>query len=128
MDRLASGVEGGPDDEVAAQVRVGRRDPAQRDGQIHRVDVQGSTVGLGVHADRFDPEAVGRPRDADRDLTSIGDEQPLDGTDRCHQCRQTPYSVAPWTTLLWAADSAMPSTVRLSAGWMMPSSQTRPVA
>ena len=42
--------------------------------------------------------------------------------------RNTPYPVVPSITLLCTAESVIPSTVRVSRGSMMPSSQTRAVA
>jgi hypothetical protein len=39
--------------------------------------------------------------------------------------RKTPKVSVPFTGAEWAADRAMPSTVRVSRGSMMPSSRTR---
>ena len=131
MDRIGTRADRGGDDRVAAQVRLGRRRPAERDRHVDRIDVQCVGVGLGVHADGLDAETRGGAGDADGDLTPVGDEQSFDRCAamwRCgHQCLHTPYSVAPAMTLLCAAARAIPITVRESAGWMIPSSQIRPV-
>jgi hypothetical protein len=71
---------------------------------------------------------VRRAGDAHGDLAAVGDQESGDGViGEGHQCLHTPYSVAPCTTLLCTADNAIPITVRLSAGWMIPSSHSRPV-
>ena len=107
----------------ARRYDVAAVDAAERHGDVDRVDVERVGVGVGVDAHGLDAEPVGGAGDADGDLAAVGDEEATD-----HQCLHTPYSVAPRDSLLWAADRAMPSTVRVSAGWMMPSSHTRPVA
>ena len=123
VDRVASGVERGLEHSVPTEVRLGRARPTERHGEVDRVDVQRVAVGLGVHADRLDAHLAGRRRDPHGDLAAVGDEQAAD-----HQWRQIPYSRVPSTTLLWAAEIAIARTVRVSRGWMIPSSQTRPVA
>src|SRR4029453_13982896 len=95
----------------------------ERDGEVDAVDVQRVAIGLGVDADRVDAHLACGRRDPYRDLAAIRDEQPAD-----HQWPQIPFSRVPPTTLLWAGEIAIASTVRVSRGWMIPSSQTRPVA
>ena len=101
-----------------------------RPGSTHRGRRRGRPS---RHAARHDPapsryrrcrcRAARGAGDPDRDLAAVGDQQAAD-----HQCRQIPYSRVPSTTLLCAAEIANASTVRVSRGWMIPSSHTRPVA
>jgi hypothetical protein len=123
VDRVGTGAQRRGDDRIAAQVRLRRRRATDRHGHVDRVDVERVAVGLGVHADGVDAEAVRRAGDPHGNLAAVGDQESGDA----HQCLHTPYSVAPCTTLLCTADSAIPITVRESAGWMIPSSHSRPV-
>ena len=63
------------DDRVAAQVRLGRRRAAERDGDVDRVDVERVAVGFGVDADRGDAQPVRSPGDPARDLAPVRDQE-----------------------------------------------------
>ncbi len=78
VDCLAALSERDLDDRIGTQVRLGGRPPAERDGDVDRVDVHRVRIGLGVHPDRRDPQAMSGPSDPNSDLTPVRDQQRSD--------------------------------------------------
>ena len=118
MDGVGAGGAGRRDDEVAAQIGSGGRRAGQPDGLVGQLDVRRPRVGVGVDGDRGQAERVRGPYDADGDLAAVGDQEPVHGP----HIRKTPKPRRPATEPECTADSASPSTVRVSRGSMMPSS------
>ena len=81
-------------------------------------------VGFGIDGDRRDAHAPRGAGDAAGDLAAIGDQE---GAEHRAYIRNTPKRVGSIGAFN-AADSARPSTRRVSAGSMMPSSHSRAVA
>ena len=86
-------------------------------------------IGVGEHRDRAQPHALGRADDPAGDLAAIGDQQLVEAPGERHRhILNMPNRVGSGGGALRPAASASPSTVRVSAGSMMPSSQSRAVA
>jgi hypothetical protein len=81
-------------------------------------------IGFGEHGDRFDAHAPRGAGDAAGDLAAIGDQQ---GCEHAGYIRNTPKRVG-CTGAFSVADSDRPTTRRVSAGSITPSSQSRAVA
>ena len=62
------------DDAADVEVGVGGRRPGEGDGVVGEIHRHRPGVGLAVHDDGLDAEAVARPDHADGDLATIGDE------------------------------------------------------
>ena len=122
VDRLGAGGARDLDDAVGTQVGIARGRGADRMRLIRQRDVQGVGIGLAEHGDAADAQALRRAHDAAGDLPAIGDEQAAE-----HHMRNTPKRVS-LIGALSAALMARPSTSRVSAGSMMPSSHRRAVA
>ena len=116
MNGVGPGAACRVDDQVAAQVSVRRRIAGQRHGRIGVGDVRQAAIGIGVDGDGGDAEVAAGPHHPPGDLATIGHEH------RPNHGRNTPNRSVPATGALWAADNAMPSTVRVSRGSMIPSS------
>ena len=106
------------DDEVTAQVRVGRRGAGQPDRLVGQPDVRCARVRVGVDGHGVQAQGVRGAHDPDGDLPPVGDQQ----TAHADHIRKTPKPRRPATTLEWTADRARPSTVRVSRGSTIPSS------
>jgi methylmalonyl-CoA mutase N-terminal domain/subunit len=78
MDRVGAGTLRGVDDLVDREVRLTRRRGPEQVGLVHRGDVGGITVDLAVHPDAAHAEFTAGARDADRDLTSVGDQHGIE--------------------------------------------------
>ena len=76
---------------------------------------------VAVNGDGRNTHLMGGSEYTSRDLATVGDQNASDGG-HGHYIRKTPKPRRPCTGLLWATDSDMPSTVRVSRGSMMPSS------
>ena len=119
-----------------AEVRLAARRGADAHRLVGLADVRRGRVGVGVDGDAGDAHRAQRPQHAPGDLAAVGHQHLSESVDsrRPHVAltsRNTPphrASVVPRRRPEWTADSAMPSTVRVSRGSMMPSSHTRPVA
>ena len=78
VDRVGTRAERGVDQQVGAQVGVGRSVAGQPDGKLGLGDVRQRRVGVGVHGDGLDAETPAGPEHARRDLRAVGDEQASD--------------------------------------------------
>ena len=78
VDAVAAGCRPRPARGVDVEVRSDRRRPALRSARPRWPGGCAATpVDVGVHRDRRHPERVGRPGDADRDLTTVGDQHSM---------------------------------------------------
>ena len=129
MDRIGTGAAGGVDDGVDTQVGVAGRGSRQ----AHRLVGHGHgprvLVGIGEHRDGRDAElARGSHRHGARSRRGWRRGGCGSGGLGCRQwsparhIRNTPKPRRPRTSLECSAESARPSTVRVSRGSMMPSS------
>src|SRR5262249_23739232 len=91
--------------------------------------MHGVAVGVGIDRDRREPHALCRADDPTGDLAAVGDQKLLEAPgERHHYILKMPNRVGSGGGALRPAGSASASTVRVSAGSMMPSSQRRAVA
>ncbi len=122
MDGVGAGLAGGGEKSVDGEIRLGEGCGAQPDCHRGLADVGCRRIGIGVDRHGLVPEPVGGADDPPGDLTPIGDEDPH------RHIRYT--SPGPGAGSSWMAARARqsPSTSRVSAGSMMPSSQSRDVA
>ncbi len=74
VDRVGAGLEGGGDDEVAAEIGVRRRVARQPYGDIGVTDERRPRIGVGVDRDRTDAEVATRTEHPPRDLSAVGNE------------------------------------------------------
>ena len=74
MQRVGAGDFRGADDRRHVQVAVAAARRANADVFIREADVQGVFVGLGIHGDGLDAQFATRENHAQRDLSTIGDE------------------------------------------------------
>ena len=150
MDGLGPGTAAGLDDRVDVQVALGGRGRPHPLGVIGLTDVECLDVRIRVDGHRADPQAAQGADDAHGDLAAIGHqdgvEEGLDvGAHRAHithgvgravgglghrsctgHMRNRPKEVS-GSGARDTTSRAMPSTRRVSAGSMMPSSQRRAV-
>jgi hypothetical protein len=78
MDRVRSGDFGGGDDPLDAKLRLACRRRPDADVVVSKPDVQGFAIGFGIDRDRFDPELLASPHNAQRDLAAICDQNLLE--------------------------------------------------
>ena len=83
MDRVRARAPGGGEEQVDAQVRVGRGVPRQPHREVGLADVRRVGVGVAVHRDRLDPERPARADDPAGDLAAVGDQHALDRSVSC---------------------------------------------
>ena len=124
MDRLRAALLCGVDDPRDVEIALARRGWADQDRFIGRRDMQRMSIGLGINRDRADTEALCRAHHAAGDLAAIGDQ---DFVEQLGHIRNTPNVVFSIGALR-LAEIASASTRRVSAGSMMPSSQSRALA
>ena len=74
MDGPRPGALGRVEDPVDREVAHGRRRRSEQERLVRVGDVQRGPIALRVDRDRADAELAQRPEDADRDLSSIGDQ------------------------------------------------------
>jgi hypothetical protein len=74
VDRLGVGDFGGGDDLRHVEVAVGGRRGADAHRLVGHGDVLEVAVDGGMHRDRADAERVARAQDAQRDFTTVGDD------------------------------------------------------
>ena len=65
------------DDPLAEEVALRGRRAADRDSLVGHPRVHRLGVGLGMHRDGLEAEALARPQDAAGDLAAVGDQDPL---------------------------------------------------
>ena len=125
VDGVGAGRARGVDEQVGAQVGVGRRGAGQPDGAVGLARVRRVGVGVGVDGDGADAEVAAGAEDPAGDLAAVGDQDSGDHRDRAH-IRKTPKPASraarPAISRLAMADRQRPSTVRVSRGSMTPSS------
>ena len=116
MDGVGAGAARRVDDQVAAQVGVGGRVAGQAPRRRRPRRRAASGVGVGVDGD------VAMPRSRQVRITRRAISPRLATRTDLDHGRKTPKRSVPRTGALCAADRAMPSTVRVSRGSMIPSS------
>ena len=124
MDRIRPGRPRGFDNPGNIQITFARGRRPDRISAVGRLDMQRVRIRFGKHRDRFYTQTTGGAGDAAGDLAPVGDQQ---GAEHVGHIRNTPKRVS-CLGLFNAADKASPSTRRLSAGSMMPSSHNRALA
>ncbi len=125
MHGVGAAPPAGIDDFLHVEIGLGAGTSPEGDRRIRLAHERRIRVRIGVHGNGADPQLVCRADDAPGYLAAIGDEDPRD---RPAHIRHVPNSLVPSTRLLKQADSAMATTVRVSRGSIMPSSETREVA
>ena len=125
MDRLGARELCDLDDPLGLQIALARRRRAQEIGLVAKLEVPGMPVRLGKNRDRPDAEPGAGPGDPAGDLAAIGDQDLLEHGGG--YIRNTPNVVLA-TSAFSAAEIPSPSTMRVSAGAMMPSSQSLALA
>ncbi len=123
MNRLGAALPGSGDDALDREIALARRRRADPIGLVGHGDMERAGIGIGIDRDATDGETARRPHDAAGDLAAIGDE---DLAEHPH-IRKTPKRVFSIGALR-LADKARPSTMRVSAGSITPSSQSRALA
>jgi CDP-diacylglycerol---glycerol-3-phosphate 3-phosphatidyltransferase len=78
VNGLRSGALGGIEDAIDCEVALGRRRRPEEEHLVGVRDVQGGPISFGVDADGADPEVAKRPEHANRDLSTVGDENLLE--------------------------------------------------
>ncbi len=95
-------------------------------GECH---MHGLAIGVGVDRHGAKPHAPCRAHDPAGNLAAIGDQKLVETANARHRhIRKMPKRVGSGAGALRPAASASASTMRVSAGSMMPSSQMRAVA
>src|SRR5262249_15382056 len=129
MNRFSAALAGGHDDGIDIEIAfLGSRgaDRRRRIGELH---MQRIAVGVGVDRDCAKAHALCRADDPASDLATVGDQQRAEAPEERHPyILNMPNRVGSGAGALSPAAMASPSTVRVSAGSMMPSSQMRAVA
>ena len=129
MDRLGVAAARRLDDRLDPQVAVLGGRPSDRDRLVGERDVHRVAIGLREHRDGAQPQALGRAHDPAGDLAAIGDQELVEAPgEQGRHILKMPKRVGSGGGAFMPAASASPSTVRVSAGSMMPSSQRRAVA
>ena len=123
VDGVRAGAPGHVQDQVAAQVGIAGGGGTQAIRGVRHRDMQAVRIGVRIDRDGADTHAVGGAHDPAGDLAAIGDQ---DGAEHRH-IRNRPNRLGSMGALR-AADRPRPRTMRVSAGSMMPSSQSRAVA
>ena len=105
-------------EELAAQVRVGRRVAGEVDGAVGLAHERRVGVGVGVDGHGRDAEVATGAEHPPGDLPAVGDQ---DGADHSRNTPNPP-SLTPSTGTVWITDRQMPRIERVSRGSMTPSS------
>ena len=133
MHRLGPGLPRGGHDGVDPQVALPRRRRADRHRFVGQLDVQGVPIGGRKHRDGADAQAPRRPDHAAGDLATVGDQDLAEHG--APYIRNTPKPPAARrgsdqgsTGALKLAESASAKVMRVSAGAITPSSQSRALA
>ncbi len=141
VDGAGAGVARGLQNGVGAQVAGARLGAADVDGLVARGDVAGVGVRVGIDGDGAQSHAARGGGDAAGDFAAVGNQHSIEhcviqaevfgkGAKRVGgglYIRKTPNLVSSMGAFS-AADNARPSTRRVSAGAMMPSSHNLAVA
>jgi hypothetical protein len=117
------------DDRFDVEVAVLGRRRTYQQGFVGERDMQRIAVGVGEHRHGPKAHAFGRADDPARDLAAVGDQELVEAPGERHRhILKMPKRVGSGGGALSPAASASASTVRVSAGSMMPSSQMRALA
>ena len=126
VDGVGAGGARGVDQQVGAQVGVGRRGAGQPDGAVGLARVRAVGVRVGVDGDGADAEVAAGAEDPAGDLAAVGDQDSGDHgvltSGRRRSRRLALPAPTPSIARLAIADRHRPSTVRVSRGSMTPSS------
>jgi hypothetical protein len=76
VEGVAAGADGRVHEALGVEVRPGIF--AERPGFVRAAHVEGFAIDLGVDRNRGDSELARRSRDANRDLSAVGDEELLE--------------------------------------------------
>jgi len=82
MDRVRPGLPAGGEDLVDHQVALRGRRRADPDRKIGELDVGREAIYLAVDRDGLDPALLAGSHDANRDLSSVGNQDPADRANR----------------------------------------------
>ena len=123
MHGLGSGARGGVQNGVTGQVARSRRRETKPDSDVSVADVPGASVGVAVHGHRAHAHRAQRADHPHRDLAPVGHHN---GVEHATHIRKRPKPLG-GSGALAQADSASPSTIRVSAGSITPSSHNRAV-
>ena len=123
MNCIRTAAPRGFDDAMDVEIAVARSRRSDLDGTIGGFHMQRIGVRRRIDRDSRDAHAPRGADDAAGDLAAIGDQQSVEH----RHILNTPKRVGGMGAFN-AADSARPSTRRVSAGSMMPSSHNRAVA
>ncbi len=122
MDTVRPRAQSRGDDQIAAQVGVGWRAAREPHGDIGFRHERRAGVVIAEHGNRAHPAGLGAAEDPAGDLAAVGHEHASQRPGSGHS-RNTPNpSCTPRISSVWMAESAMPRTVLVSRGSMMPSS------
>ena len=125
MDRLHAGSLGRRDNLVPDEIAFARRRRPDMHRFIRLPHMQRLGIRIGIDRDRADAHLPRRPNDPARNFAAIGDEERLD---HGHHILNTPKDAFSGTGALSVAAKASPSTSRVCAGSITPSSHRRAVA
>src|ERR1700722_15359464 len=125
MDRLSAALACRVQDFLSCEIAFMRCGGAGEECGIGFHDERRGRVGFGIDGDAAYAEKARGADDAARDFPAIGDQ---DGGEHAHYIRNRPKCGLGGMGALSAAEMARPSTSRVCAGSMMPSSQSRAVA
>ena len=111
---------------VAVEVTFAGGGRADADGLVRHPHVQRSTVGFRIHGDGAQAQPPRRANDAAGDLAAVGNQDALEHGGS--HILKMPNGVSPSSGRQVAAARARASTLRVSAGSITPSSQSRALA
>ena len=80
MDGLGAGSERRLDDRVGTEITLRGRRRAESHRRVGGLHMKCIRVRIRIHRDRLDPQVATRPDDAHGDLTTVGDEDPQEGS------------------------------------------------
>ena len=78
VNRVCTCLAGGVDDRSRIEVAVACRSRADANGRISHAHMNGVGVGVGINRHRRDAHLAACPHDAHRDLSAVGDQDPLE--------------------------------------------------
>ena len=131
MQRLGAGLPGGLDQPFDVEVGIAGARGAEQHGFIGERDMQRIAVGLGIDSDGLQSHGPRSADDTHGDLAAVGDQELAKTTIHSgmgHDHILNRPNLVGSTGALAAADNPSPSTSRVSAGSITPSSHSRAVA
>ena len=135
MHGLGAGLARGCDHAFDVEIAVTRPRRPKQHGLVGHGDMHGVAIGFGIDRDGAQAHGAGRANDAAGDLAAVGDQQRTKTpVEFCavhhrflHHILNRPNFVGSIGAFA-AADNPRPSTSRVSAGSITPSSHSRAVA